>query len=371
MAEDSTVPDPNPPPPPADAEVVLSIGIPARGGHGVRGWLMRGHAEGEGAHSPPGVYPWWKVMCLTGVDYFSTLGYQPGIAFLAAGALAPLATLVLVLVTLFVALPTYSQVAARSPHGQGSIHMLEELLPRWRGKAVVLILLGFAMTDFMITITLSAADSAAHMIENPFAPHWLDHPVLVTSFLLCVLGGIFLRGFKEAIGLAVFLVASYLGLNAILLTEALIEVVRHPDLLSNWRASLLAAHPTPGGMALAALILFPKLALGLSGFETGVAVMPLVKGDPADDPEAPAGRVRNTRKLLVTAAALMSGFLIASSLVTTLLIPPAAFAPEAPRTDGPWPISPTSASGACSAPRTMSRPSPSCGSRDPRRWPPP
>ncbi|HLA77051.1 MAG TPA: amino acid transporter [Vicinamibacteria bacterium] len=269
-------------------------------------------------------------MCLTGVDYFSTLGYQPGIALLAAGVLSPLATLVLVLVTLAVALPVYREVAGRSPHGQGSILMLEELLPRWRGKSFVLILLGFALTDFIITITLSAADATAHIIENPFVPHALDHPVGVTLVLLMVLAAVFLKGFREAIGLAVGIVVLYLGLNAVLLVEAFRQVLQHPEALVRWKEALFLSHGNPMGMLLAAALLFPKLALGLSGFETGVAVMPLVKGAPNDTPEEPRGRIHNTKKLLLTAALIMSGFLIMSSFVTAVLIPPEAYAVGGP-----------------------------------------
>src|SRR5215212_4143203 len=172
-------------------------------------WLFKGVGEVEGPHEQEGQHhqhPWWKVMCLTGVDYFSTLGYQPGIAFIAAGALSPVATLILILLTLFGALPIYSRVAKESPHGEGSIAMLEALLSRWKGKLFVLALLGFVATDFVITITLSAADATAHILENPFVQQYagfLSHRIVVTLVLVALLGAIFLKGFKEAIGIAV------------------------------------------------------------------------------------------------------------------------------------------------------------------------
>jgi hypothetical protein len=289
-------------------------------------WFLEGLREPEGPHARhPHQSPWWKVMCLTGVDYFSTLGYQPGIAFLAAGALSPIATLILVLLTLFGALPIYRRVAGNSPHGQGSISMLEELLPRWRGKAFVLVLLGFAATDFVITITLSAADATAHIVGNPFVPPAFNHPVALTLVLLSLLAAVFLKGFREAIGLAVGIVAIYLALNVVVIVWGLQEILHHPEYIPRWREALFTAYGNPLMMVGAALILFPKLALGLSGFETGVAVMPLVEGDPGDDPVLPQGRIRNTKKLLATAALIMSVMLIGSSVVTTLLIPPEAF----------------------------------------------
>jgi hypothetical protein len=296
-------------------------------------WLYSGVQEMEGPSEPEGKHQqhaWWKVMCLTGVDYFSTLGYQPGIAFLAAGVLSPVATLVLVLLTLFGALPIYSRVAKESPLGEGSIAMLEALLSRWKGKLFVLVLLGFVATDFVITITLSAADATAHILENPFVHTslpFLDHPVIVTFALVAFLGIVFLKGFKEAIGIAVVLVAIYLLLNVVVLARAMVEVVNHPDLLANWRTALFASKMSAGPFhvaGLAAIVLlsitsFPKLALGLSGFETGVAVMPLVKRP---------NRIGNTRRLLMTAALIMSVLLIASSFVTSVLIPQAEFCPR-------------------------------------------
>jgi hypothetical protein len=287
-------------------------------------WLLKEERhEKEKSHAQ---HPWWRVMCLTGVDYFSTLGYQPGIAALAAGALSPLATLILVLLTLFGALPIYQRVAMKSPHGEGSISMLEKLLSWWQGKILVLCLLGFVATDFIITITLSAADATAHIIENPLVPHFLDgQSVSITLLLVGLLGIVFLKGFREAIGIAVVLVIIYLLLNLIVIGFSIYQVTLDPSKIQDWTNALFTRDSNPLVLIGISLVLFPKLALGLSGFETGVAVMPLVEGGKYDTEEDPRGRIRNTYKLLKTAALMMSFFLISSSLVTTLLIPSEEF----------------------------------------------
>jgi hypothetical protein len=321
-------------------------------------WLFRGVPEMEGPHEPEGRHPqhsWWKVMCLTGVDYFSTLGYQPGIAFLAAGALSPFATLVLVLLTLFGALPMYRRVAEASPHGDGSISMLEKLLSRWKGKMFVLILLGFVATSFFITITLSAADATAHVVENPFVREhlkFLHHEIIVTMVLIGLLGAVFLKGFNEAIGIAVGIVALYIVLNVTIIALGMYDIFWvNPQIFVNWQALVWSdtnVNGSPFWLLIASLWFFPKLALGLSGFETGVVVMPLVKSDvenkadktsPLHRPELEEtvlseseqahleGRIRNGKKLLSGAAIIMSFLLIGSSIITTMLIPAASFQP--------------------------------------------
>lgn len=291
-------------------------------------------------------------MCLTGVDYFSTLGYIPSIAYEATGNLAPIAMVLLVLATLFGALPIYAYVASRSPKGMGSIAMLERLVRGWTGKLLVLSLLGFAGTAFIVTKTLSAADAAEHLIHNPLiksAPEQLRSRVMITMVLLVVLGAMFLRGFREVIGVAVIIVAVYLVLNIIVIGSGLIYLANNPAKITEWWQHVhnsewiyrwnvgakqyewgILDHPFgnslvgPSLIVLVCLLYFPRLALGLSGFETGLMVMPLIKGDPEDTEENPRGRIRNTRKLLITAAVIMSIFLLTSTVVVSTLIPPKA-----------------------------------------------
>src|SRR5262245_50722278 len=118
---------------------------------------------------PPRLYQatWWAALCLVALDYLSTLAYQPSLAFQSAGMLAPLATVVVALVTLFGALPVYAYVAGQSPHGGGPAALLERLVSGWRGKFLVLVLLGFTATDFVFTRTFSAAAAAEHLVRNP------------------------------------------------------------------------------------------------------------------------------------------------------------------------------------------------------------
>jgi len=295
----------------------------------LRGWLRGGEDLDAHNHARHRQHPWYLVIWLTGVDYFSTLGYQPGIALLAAGALSPFATAILVAVTLTCALPIYMQVARRSYVGQGSIAMLENLLPSWAGKILVLVLLGFAGTDFVITMTLSAADAATHAVKNPYLHAFLgDAHMSVTLILLLLLALVFLKGFTEAIGFATLVCVPYLLMNAVVLVRALMAVMHHPTLLPTWKSMLFRQHNDWTGLLIASLIVFPKLALGLSGFETGVSVMPLIKGDPGEAENSsapPRGRIRNTRKLLASAALIMSVLLIVSSFVTALLIPEQAY----------------------------------------------
>jgi hypothetical protein len=310
----------------------------AHRGSRLREWLLQGLTDmgGQPVGPPPAKaevaahegQAWYRVMCLTGVDYFSTLGYQPGIAALAAGLLSPVATLVLVVVTLAGALPVYRRVAVESPHGEGSIAMLERLLSFWKGKLFVLVLLGFAATDFLITMTLSAADAATHLVQNPhFSSALAGKQMLITLLLLALLGAVFLKGFLEAIGVAVVLVGLYLGLNVIVIADALYHVLSAPQLITDWRHGLIAERGSVPAVIGVSLLVFPKLALGMSGFETGVAVMPYVKGDLGDTEAHPKGRIRDTRKLLTAAAITMSCFLITSSFVTTVLIPKDTFQP--------------------------------------------
>jgi hypothetical protein len=187
-------------------------------------------------------------------------------------------------------------------------------------------LLGFVATAWLVTITLSSADATAHIVENPFVAQYLEgREVVITLVLLTLLGAVFLKGFQEAIGIAVFLVAAFLLLNLVVVAVGLYEITTQPQNLSNWQSALFSNYGSPLAMIGVSLLVFPQLALGLSGFETEVSIMPLVRGDEGDDPQHPSGRIRNTRKLLTTAALIMSFYLISASFVTAVLIPAEAF----------------------------------------------
>ncbi len=266
---------------------------------------------------------WYKVLCLVGLDYFSTLAYQPALAVMAVGLLAPFASLLLVLVTLFAALPTYFAISQRSFAGLGSIAMLEKLVKGWLGKFLLLALIAFAVTDFMITITLSTSDAAAHLVDNPMLAHYFAESALwgklsISLTMVSLLGLIFFFGIREAVTMAVLICVPFLLLTFTVIVRALYELFLHPSLFSNWINNPVfeVSHVS---FFLVIMIAFPKLALGLSGFETSVSTMPLVYTKDESAP-VPTERIAGTKKMLFTSAIIMSVCLLTSSLVASIFL---------------------------------------------------
>src|SRR5262245_18722148 len=309
---------------------------------------------------------WLWVLCVIGLDYLSTLAYQPSIAFGAAGKLAPLVTVLVAAVTVFLALPVYCYIAGRSPHGGGSTALLERVIPGWFGKLLLLVLLAFGAVDLVFTRTFSISAAAEHVTFNPTPawqqtldtatrhgegwrqqlPDWLKqhteglwHRQTVVALIVLTLGTVaglvFFKGYTRSfIRLAVFVVLLYLAMTLVVVGSGVAYLAEHPQLVEQWWTDVWSGNWKPGaeaqpaadwGHLLAACVpLLPALCLGLSGFELTLMAMPLVRGRKDDALENPRGRIRKTRLLLSVAAITMSAYLLTSTLVTTVLIPPLA-----------------------------------------------
>ncbi len=293
---------------------------------------------------PPGHESFWPwVMCLLGLNYFSTLAYHPSLAFQAAGPLAPLATLVLVALTLFGAVPVLRRVAKKSPLGWGSIGLNRRFFGGWFGRALTVACLGFAAADFVLTQTISAAAAAGHLIHNPLwtrAPAAFQDRMFLATALLVAAGAFFLRDLRKLIVAAGVLVGAYVSLSLVIIASGVWHLAAHPDIVGAWWESVAAGQwpagdaPAGGGGAIsilvACLLVYPKLAIGLCGLETATAVMPLVRGDADDNPKKPLGRIRETRKLVTSAAVVMSLLLVGASVVTSMLLRPGALVADGP-----------------------------------------
>ena len=256
-------------------------------------------------------------------------------------------------------------IAGRSPHGGGSTGS-ERVITGWFGKLLLLVLLAFGAVDLVFTRTFSAAAAAEHITRSPIPewqqsldamtrhgeglrqqfPDWLKdltdgvwHRQTVATLIVLAMGTIagliFFKGYTRGfVRLAVATVAAYLLLTVFVIASGLTYLADHQQLVERWWADVWAGNWKPGseakpvadwgGLLGVCVPLLPALALGLSGFELTLMAMPLVRGRADDNPERPRGLIRNTRWLMAIAALSMSTYLLASTFVTTLLIPPGA-----------------------------------------------
>jgi len=249
------------------------------------------------------------------------------------------------------------------------MELLEENTPGWNGKLLVLTLLGFAAADFVITRSLSLADATIHLLHNPHGQRLLerlpasllieDHvwwePVehllrrLVEPQVAITLGlsiasfaawHLLKRGIdRRMLNMAALAVVCYLVLTGVVIGSALAYLAQHREIVVAWSDTLFAprAHaglssqtssPWQWTWLKMALWAFPQMALGLSGFEMIMTLVPRVRGEFGKEPLSRAERVRNTRKLMVTAVVIMAVYLVSAVVVTTLLIPRAELGPN-------------------------------------------
>jgi hypothetical protein len=328
-----------------------------------------GDASHNGLLGQSSSNPWPLVLCLVGVDYFSTLAYLPSIAAEDAGPWAPIAAGGVVLVTFLLALPVYWYVVGRASDGRGATGMLEDSTPGWRGKLLVLTMLGFAAADFVITRSLSLADAAIHLIHNPhglrllarwplpllneehqlwppleYLLHRLAEPRVTVTLGLSVISFGIWQVLKRGITRRILIVTTaavscYLILSALVVLSALAYIAQHSEVWQAWLNVIFAAPQAIRDAATQSdsawpwvwlrifLWSFPQMALGLSGFEMIMNVVPRVSGGANEQSGTPAARIRNTRKLMVTAASIMAIYLMSAVLVTTLLVPEAQMRP--------------------------------------------
>lgn len=333
-------------------------------------------------------FPWWIILCLIGLDYFSSISYLPSIAVAhltkvrifgysfpieeeQTRALAPVAALGVVLVTLLAALPVYLYVVGRSPHGRGGIGLLEQRTSGWWGKTLILVLLGFVAADFVLTRSISTSDAAVHVQKNYYYQQngawvlrdWMPkqlglitpdgeaneqareevkarqetvHRVAISIVLAVASFGFYfflVRQLSQGfLGVAVSIMVAYLLLNGLVLYAGVNYLRDNWELVRRWRESLTetvgniesGSSSNLAFLILLAMITFPPMAIGLSGFELTMASAPLVQGSESDDPRQPWWRILNARVMMVVAALLMCALVLASVFVVSILVPQSA-----------------------------------------------